>query len=207
MRILLIPGVLAWVAATASPPFSPAGVTKAHSGRVWTVGTCSVGIGDISKDVAQLITWGDRDSFATTQYVRKDQFLVVCGALHRVRGIVHEPGNDMPGGSGDAAIIEIHPQRTSTLHPGSIVLTLGGKVSQLGPRKAILKELTLVSTRRGLSARFVVRLDEIEIWVSGAAGDSITIGPERYRVVAVTPPNAASGVPGWVELAPPATDR
>jgi len=195
MRILLIPSVLAWLVA---------GSTKSYSNWVLTVGECRVGIGDVVQDVAQLITWADRESFGTTQYVRKGQLLVVCGGLHRLREIVHEPGNGMPGGSGDGVIIDEDPEKASSLHPGTIVLTLGGEVRQLGPRKAILKELALVKTRRGLSARFVVRMNDIETSMSGVVGDYITIGPERYRIVAVTPPNAASGIPGWVELAPPA---
>jgi hypothetical protein len=162
---------------------------------------CRVAVGEVSSDGAELDTFEERALIETTQIVRKGQVLFMCGGLHRVLDLAQRPSNGLPGGNRGTVSIAPSAVRTPKLHSGTVVLTIGGEIAQFGPQRAILSELALASTASGRTARFTVRLDHGETRVSSVAGGFVTIGAERHRIIAVTPPNKATGVPGWVEIA------
>jgi len=171
-----------------------------RQGTQTAFGDCLVGGGEVSSDRAQLDTFDERTGIETTQLVRKGQLLFVCGAFHRVLDLVELPSNGLPGGDPSTAYVAARAVKTSKLHPGAVVLTIGGRVDQFGPRRASLSQLALASIARGLMARFTVSFGDVETSVGGVAGDFVAVGTERHRITAVTPPHEATGVPGWVEI-------
>jgi hypothetical protein len=193
MRALILQSLLAVVW-----PTGPS--IKIDQGLVATIHECRVGVG-VDSDQAVISAWRD-GSIEQTQVVRKGQLLVACGVIYRLYEVLHERDSDWPSRRGTAVILDLSSPRRPLLHRDSVVLTLSGDVRHVGPHDALLKELSFARTRRGLSARFTVTIGEAATSVAGVAGDLIAIGPARYRIAAILPPDPKTGVPGWVELVP-----
>jgi hypothetical protein len=204
------PGMSAAQPETSTPttPPRPAGpeaevppdAIAALEGAVATIGPCRVGVVLVANDHAVFATFREGTP-ETRQKVRKGQLLAACGALHRLVGFQFLGSSGAPGGSGRSALIDPRPAAGIALSAGSIVLTVEGTVSRIGPAAVGLKELALEDRNGRPSARLkVTRANEPERLVEAAAGELLELGPARHRVLDIKNPDATLGVPGWIEI-------
>ena len=178
----------------------PKDAIRATEGTVATIGDCRCGIVSITKDEATIATfvpgWPE-----TKQRLRPGQLLNACGTLHRVLAFKFGPSSGNPGGSGASVVIDRQPTTTVKLAPGAITLSIGGDLGPVGPGKVILKGLSITGQPGALVARFTARQDGNERAVEARVGDSLELGPARHKVLDLKAPDAALGIPGWIEIA------
>jgi hypothetical protein len=178
----------------------PPDAIRAQQGAVATVGDCRVGIAAVGNDYAVVDTFKEGQP-ETNQKLREGQLLVACGALHRVVGFQFSAGTSAPGGSGRAVLFDRRAAEGVKLSPGSVVLTVDGAVTGIGAAKIGLKELAIVEKDGATRAQFKVTQKSVaDRGVDARAGDVIELGPTRHKILDVKAADAATGVPGWVEI-------
>jgi hypothetical protein len=180
---------------------------KAYQGTVTMMDGCGVGVVRVASDYADIDTFVAGAVQSSQRWLRQGQLTVVCGALHRVLGLSFEEGQDVPGNTGRALVLDGHPDATVALQSGSAVLTLDGIAYDVGPAHATLKGLSITMQEGRAVARLRVSLnDGSSSSVVGGPGDLIEIAGEDHRIVDVEPTDLVRGVPGWIEIGSTSSD-
>jgi hypothetical protein len=188
-----------------APAAVPPDAIRTQQGAVAPIGQCQVGVVSVAADHAILFTSkeGAPDS---RQKVRKGQLLVACGALHRLVGLEAGPGSGPVGNTGNAVLIDRKPAAGVSLKPGSLVLTIEGTLTAIGAAKLGLRELAIALEGGRPRARLkVTQPGAPDKAAEVGTGDLLEIGPARHKVLDVKSADAATGVPGWIEIEGTAT--
>jgi hypothetical protein len=183
-----------------APVAVPADAIRSQQGAVATVGDCQVGVVSVASDHAVVSTFKE-GAPETRQKVRKGQLLVACGALHRLVGLETGPGTGTVGNTGNAVLIDRKPASGVSVKPGSLVLTVEGTVTAIGPAKLGLKDLAVaLKDGRPRAQLKVIQSGAADRAADVAAGDLLDLGPAKHKVLDIKTADAATGIPGWIEI-------
>ena len=170
-------------------------------------GAARVGVVLVRKGEAVLSVRPQRDARHRLQMtVRPGELVPIDGALRRVVEVHHAGGPDLlPGASPDYVVIDSKPVAAGsvTLHADSLAIPLGATANAAG------YDLEVVSLGADATAGLEIWPDEFakpqtrpELIKSFAVknGARIAAGARQLSIISVVPPNASSGLRGFVEV-------
>ncbi len=169
-------------------------------------GDARVGVVLVQKDEAVLSVRPRKTASPRVQMtVRPGEVVPIDGALHRVVEVHAEGKTLLPGASKDYVVIDSEPVALASaqLHAGSLAIPLGATANGAG------YDLEVISLGEDATARLEVWPDEFakpqtkpalikSFAVKGGA--TIATGTGQVSIVSVVPPNASSGLRGFVEV-------